>query len=77
MELVKGRPIDEANRLAKSEAPVVPVYIKANYKLFSKIKIVVGKPMLFECSEKHASQSKLLEFAEKIYSEILKLGDFV
>lgn len=59
----------------KSGAPVVPVYIKANYKLFSKIQLIVGKPMTFETSEKHASQSELAEIAEKIYSEILKLED--
>ena len=62
---------------SKSGAPVVPVYIKADYKPFSKIKIVVGKPMVFECTEKHASQDELAQFASKIYSEILKLGDCV
>ena len=62
---------------SKSGAPVVPVYIKADYKPFSKIKIVVGKPMVFECAEKHASQAELADFASKIYSEILKLGDCV
>lgn len=62
---------------SKSGAPVVPVYIKADYKPFSKIKIVVGKPMVFQCAEKHASQAELADFASKMYSEILKLGDCI
>ena len=33
--------------------------------------------MVFECAEKHASQAELADFASKMYSEILKLGDCV
>lgn len=60
----------------KSGAPVVPVYIDADYKLFSKVRLIVGKPMTFpQYAEKHASQSDLAAIAGEIYSEILSLGD--
>lgn len=32
----------------KSKAPIIPVSIVTNYKFFSKLKLVIGKPMNFE-----------------------------
>lgn len=61
---------------AKSGAPVIPIYIKTNYRLFSAVKIIVGSPLNFS-SEKgsYLSQERLSEMADSIYSSILKLGD--
>jgi len=60
----------------KAKTQVVPVYIKANYRIFSKVQIIVGKPMTFDdYYEKRASQEELAQIAQKIYSEIIRLGD--
>lgn len=59
----------------KSNAPVVPVYIDANYRPFSKIRIIVGTPMEFtEYANVKASQSDLSDIAQRIYKTILNLG---
>ena len=60
----------------KARTKVVPVYIKTNYRIFSKVQLIVGKPLEFEeYYEKRASQEELAGIAQKIYSEILSLGD--
>lgn len=60
----------------KSGAPVVPVYIKANYRIFSKVQLIVGKPISFaQYADRHVSQSELASIANEIYSAILSLED--
>ena len=34
----------------KSQAPILPIYIEGNYKLFSKIKVIFGQPFDFSDS---------------------------
>ena len=29
----------------KNDAPIIPLYIKGNYKLFRRIKLIVGEPV--------------------------------
>jgi len=60
----------------KAKATVIPVYIKTNYRIFSKVQLIVGNPLTFEdYYEKRASQEELSQISQKIYSEILSLGD--
>lgn len=60
----------------KSGKPVIPVYIKANYKLFSKIKIVVGKPIDYSKYKKEKMTNQdYLELSQIVMNEIKKLKE--
>ena len=55
----------------KGKAPVVPVAISGSCKLFSKMKIVYGKPLyLEEYRNKRLDTKSLNEITEKIMAEI-------
>lgn len=32
----------------KSKSPIIPVYIDSNYKIFSKVNVIIGKPILLD-----------------------------
>jgi len=36
----------------RSKSPVIPVYIESSYRLFSKVKIIIGKPISFSYDKK-------------------------
>lgn len=58
----------------KSAAPAVPVYINANYKIFSKVELTVGKPIDFsEYKGVRVPSNKLDEIANEIYDAVLEL----
>lgn len=60
----------------KSGKPVIPVYIKANYKLFSRIKIIVGKPIDFSRYKKEKMTNQdYLELSQLVMDEIKKLKE--
>ncbi|MDK2835372.1 MAG: 1-acyl-sn-glycerol-3-phosphate acyltransferase [Thermosediminibacterales bacterium] len=58
----------------KSRSYVLPVAIKSNYKLFSEVKIKIGKPIAFiEYYNKKVNHLILDEISKKIMEEINKL----
>ncbi len=58
----------------KSGAPVIPVAIKANYKLFSKVDVYFGEPISFEeMKGKKVSAEELNEIAEGIMAKVFEM----
>lgn len=58
----------------KADKPVIPIHIIANYRIFSKVKLVVGPAVdISEYSGKRLTQEELQEVADKIYSTIKSL----
>lgn len=53
----------------KSKAPVIPVYIDTNYKIFSKVNVYIGKPI--DLSTQQKGKISLEEY-KKLSDEILK-----
>lgn len=60
----------------KAGAPVIPINIKATYRIFSKVYITVGRPVdLSEFEGRKLSQEEFVSASEKIYKNIKSLGD--
>lgn len=60
----------------KSGKPVIPVYIKANYKIFSKITIIIGKPIDFiKYKKDKMTNQDYLELSQIVMDEIKKLKE--
>lgn len=58
----------------KAEAPVIPVAIKGSYKLFSKVKIIFGKPYRLDTAgETKPSGSDLTDMSQDIMDRIYNL----
>ncbi|HOM01762.1 MAG TPA: lysophospholipid acyltransferase family protein [Acetivibrio sp.] len=58
----------------KSGAPILPVAISGRYRLFSKIKIVFGKPFTLDLDkDKKYTNSELVEFSESIMKKVYSL----
>ncbi|MDQ2085791.1 lysophospholipid acyltransferase family protein [Herbivorax sp. ANBcel31] len=58
----------------KSQSPVLPVLVDGNYKLFSKIKIIFGKPFRLDLDKnKKYTNSELSLESEKIMKKINSL----
>ncbi|MEG0073203.1 MAG: lysophospholipid acyltransferase family protein [Clostridia bacterium] len=60
---------------SKSSVPNIPVYITENPKLFSKVKIVIGKPMQFEFIE--SDKEHLRKCTAELMEEVYKLKEEV
>jgi len=59
----------------KSQAPVIPIHIITKYRIFSKVRLVVGSPVnLDEYYGRKLSQEELQSVADKIYGSIKSLG---
>ena len=59
----------------KGRALVVPVNIKSDFRLFSKVFINIGEPISFEeYYDKKLRTEELNEAAQKVMDEIVKLG---
>ena len=59
----------------KTGAPVVPVHINANFKLFSKVTVNIGKPEVYLPPEgEKLTTAHAEEFAKDIYKKIKELG---
>ena len=59
----------------KSQAPVIPIHIDASYKLFSKVRVTIGKEIdlsLYDGRKLDSEQRQ--EAADYIYSSIKELG---
>ena len=58
----------------KSGAPVIPVAIKTNYKLFSRVDVYFGEPISFEeMKGKKVSAEELNEIAEGIMAKVFEM----
>lgn len=58
----------------KAKAPIVPIYINTNYNLFSKIKISIGQPIVFDdWNGKKKSGEEYKELSEKVMEKIYTL----
>lgn len=58
----------------KTGAPIIPIRIKGNYKLFGKISIIIGKPVSFEeYKSRKLSGEETNELSQSIMKEIGKL----
>lgn len=79
----KDNNFDEAKNGAamfaiKSNAPIVPVAIKSNFKLFSKVIIKIGKPIYFNnLDTKKLNREILNQATEKITNQIKLLLESV
>lgn len=59
----------------KSKAPVLPVYIEGSYKIFSKIKIVIGEPLEYHKEYLgKLSNEEYSNISQEILAKIYKLG---
>lgn len=59
----------------KSKSPVLPVYSEGSYKLFSKIKIRIGKPIFIELEENAIlDNEKYTEISKDIMRKVYELG---
>ena len=59
----------------KSQSPVLPVYSEGNYKLFSKIKIIIGQPIYIELEDNaKLSNEKYTEISKDIMKKVYELG---
>lgn len=59
-----------------SDTPIIPIGIqpKKNYKIFTKVKINIGKPMYFsEYKDKKNDKDTLNELSKKIMNEMIRL----
>lgn len=56
----------------KAGVPIIPVYITKNVKLFSKVDVIFGKPVMVpdECSK---DREKMQEFSDKLMDNIYNL----
>lgn len=58
----------------KSQAPILPVLINGNYRLFSKVKVIFGKPFTLDLDKnKKYTNSELLLESEKIMKKVYSL----
>jgi len=57
----------------RSKAPVMPVGVVWNGKLFSKLRVVFGKPFIIECSNVDLSKQELREQTKIILNRIYGL----
>lgn len=58
----------------KSKSPVQPVYIEGNYKIFSRIKVYIGKPIEFsDYYEKRLNNEEYTLLSEEILKTIYSI----
>lgn len=58
----------------KSKAPILPIFIESNYKMFNKVNLYIGKPVdLHEMIEGKPSPDDYLDLSKKILYKIYDL----
>lgn len=57
---------------ARANAPIVPIYISGNKRLFKKTRIVIGKPMM-PITSKGSNNENYMETALAVFDEIMRL----
>lgn len=55
-----------------SDVPIVPVHLKADYRIFGKIEMVIGKPIKFEIDESN-QEIEITEKTEDLLNRIYEL----
>ena len=76
--LEKGKPIKNGPMTIaiKAGVPIVPVGIKGSFKVFSKIRINIGKPMCFnEYKDKINDKEVVTKLTQDLMKEIVRLRD--
>ncbi len=58
----------------KTDAPVVPINIKASYRLFSRVTVHIGKPCTYAPIDGKPTAEDYENISRSIYSEIKHLG---
>ena len=74
----KGKPIKNGPMTIaiKAGVPIIPIGIKGNFKVFSKIIINIGKPMYFnEYKDKINDKDVVSKLTEDLMKEIVRLRD--
>ena len=59
---------------SKAGVPLLPVYIKKNPKIFSKVYVVFGKPIELP-EDVHKDKEKMQEYSDMLLDEIYKLKE--
>lgn len=78
---IKGGELGRANSgvavfATKSGKPVIPVYISGSYRPFSRMRLVFGKPMIFEASkDKKLTGDDFSELSQLVMKEIKNLKE--
>lgn len=59
--------------LKSQNASLVPVAIKGNYRWFSAIDVIIGKPIKFDIPEEKINSKRLKEISAEIFNEVFQL----
>jgi 1-acyl-sn-glycerol-3-phosphate acyltransferase len=59
--------------LKSRNADIVPVAIKGSYRWFSRIDVVIGRPVKLEVAEEKINSQRLKEISINIFNEVSKL----
>ena len=77
--LEKGKKMKKGAAMiaVQSHSPIIPVGISGSFKLFSKIKIRIGKPMDLSTyfSKEEISARDYIDITNKLQEEIIRLRD--
>lgn len=60
---------------AKTGVPIVPAAVHGNYKIFSKMTIIFGKPFTIERKDKKLTKEELAEISRDIIKRIYSLSE--
>ena len=73
--MAKGlKPKEGALTLAlKTGAPIIPIGIQGSFKLFTKVRVNIGKPIYY--TEEHINGRTTTELTEELMQEIISLRD--
>ena len=76
--MAKGAPVKNGPMTIaiKAGVPIIPVGIKGSFKVFSKIRVNIGKPMYFnEYKDKVNDKEVVSKLTEDLMKEIVRLRD--
>ncbi|MDD3839252.1 MAG: lysophospholipid acyltransferase family protein [Clostridia bacterium] len=59
----------------RSKAPLIPIYIKTDYKLFSKVSVNIGKPINLDGYKGKNQKEMLDDISQYILDQLMKLGE--
>jgi len=60
---------------AKTGVPIIPAAVYGNYKLFSRMRIIYGKPFKIEKMDRKLSKEELAEISRDIINRIYSLSE--
>lgn len=76
--MAKGKPIKNGAIIMaiKAGVPIIPVGIKGNFKVFSKISVNIGKPIYYdEYKDKINDKEAITKLSKELMKEIVRLRD--